>query len=143
MNIPNIPTDNMYKFICISGILIILASYLNANSISNQALDVKMSTDKNTQVLETLGNQLKQTDTKYIQNEQSLKEFNDLVLKIKGVAADISTDGMKIDKLGRDLKSTKTLMNTGFVWTFLGFFGWYYRHQRYLDMIIKNKALLK
>lgn len=38
MNMPNIPTDNLYKFIAISGLVLVVATFLKSHQLENDLI---------------------------------------------------------------------------------------------------------
>lgn len=143
MNLPNIPTDNLYKFMALTGILIIVLSSTLFIVKGNRTQEIN-------QELKKLGS--------LIDSELSNKELvilrlkNDETFK-KNYKADNSISVYEaettklLEELKLILKDKPTYRLIALVFGFLGItlslFGfklWYEKVQKYQDIILENEA---
>jgi hypothetical protein len=151
MNLPNLPTDSLYKFMALTGIVLLLGSlFILYKNIDNQITESKLISIK---LLDDTREQY--NDLKRMQN-QGIKVINDS-LKLKALSQlDVqyyNKEEKRADSIyntlwqlyNNDLKKVSTsvtsfyfssllcLMILGYVLTGLGFALWYVRIQRYQD----------
>lgn len=123
MNLPNIPTDNLYKFIAISGLAIFLFGLYLFNSTQSELL-----LEINRLKLEQEILQLSNDDF----NKKSLDslEFNHQAQILQ----------KKVDQLPKTYKGYLTLTFLGFLISIFGFFQWYHKLQIHQNKIVKNEG---
>ena len=166
MNLPNLPTDNLYKFLALFGLVITVSSTYFYVSETHR--------------LEDFANQLDQTSAHLnikfdaIDNEQShLKEKYTLLLDsdatkenrfeiTNNIVADIDVVAQRLERARIDSatakmnenrfsemlddvdlvrKMSKPFFVLGIVISFFGFVFWYINVQKQLDKILRKKAI--
>jgi hypothetical protein len=149
MQIPNVPTDNLYKFISISGLVLIVTSFI-AISISQREVADQIFTTH--QEALSVGKAIQQLDDEmdalvsnptpesYVRAKQILEETKPLEVELaKLESMNDKSEYMHLAST-EDLNFFKNQIYFGFFLTILGFIGWYYRLQRHLDAIVKKEA---
>ncbi|TDT44961.1 hypothetical protein CLV90_2040 [Maribacter spongiicola] len=169
MNVPNLPTDNLYKFMAIFGLIIFVFSlYLitslrsNANDLIiqynhensnfnrrydkvweeyNQLLE-KYHIERNTDSINVIISAKDSTELKEI-----IKSLRQAELAIEKVEADnvqykLEKEKNKIEYLinSSDSWEMKILFLFGLIMMNIGFFLWYHKNQIYIDAETKYKG---
>ena len=162
MNIPSVPTDNLYKLISISGLLmlfiptIIIMNMENSIKISliddnktfhEQKYKLLLVIDKEHDILEKFGQ-----DMNKIEKEQALEKLNsetDRIMNRVEYNMNLTITlgeirDQKIKLLQEQLYNMQFIQTVlfwvGGIFTFFGFILWYCLIQRYQDKILKNLA---
>jgi len=160
MKIPSLPTDNLYKFICLAGLSIFILSQIYYQLFSyqvilkNKDLQLEMAlTKKRLEFLEK-DSKLLENDKKKFEKSDSperLKELENITNLSMQKLRDLEIDAIKMNRLAKEVfylndlhKLLQTLSIVGFV-VGLFFFGaglylWYTRIQIYEDRIIRKKT---
>ena len=152
MNIPQVPTDSLYKFIAITGLLCVVIGLtvpiistenfqLEASTLSTQIQDDSAQVSNNDVKVALLTKEVLNEKQPDYQNSQSAF---DLYAQSKILANQAGAD----DALFRDLVSnfelqTKMLFLTAFLGILIaaiGFILWYLKLQRYQDAILRHEA---
>jgi soluble cytochrome b562 len=124
MNIPNLPTDNLYKFIAIFGLIIaVFSSYM----LNKTPEDILSKVDKIE--AENLINKLK------TQKDSTSVEMNKILIDVK-----IKQLSREVDNFPKLLYLYCFLLILGFTLKGIGFYNWYYKTQTYNDKILKNET---
>jgi len=120
MNIPSLPTDNLYKFMALSGIILIISSFYI----------VWKHADRSQELLRELNAGLAVENT-YSDNRGS----------------DLPNLKLKLEELKFILKEKPSYMTfllisqiIGWVLSIIGFVLWYLRVQKYQDIILAEQA---
>ncbi len=120
MNLPSLPTDNLYKFMALSGIILIISSFYI----------VWKHADRSQELLRELNAGLAVENT-YSDNRGS----------------DLSNLKLKLEELKFILKEKPSYMTfllisqiIGLVLSIIGFGLWYLRVQKYQDIILAEQA---
>lgn len=149
MNLPTLPTDNLYKFIAIAGITIVVTSFL---SISFQMHEMAiLMFDYNTEALvvrenvDNLGEKVTnlstlEKDEIIIESQSILKETNNQELKLAELEGVRQKNTFLFDDFKENFYMFKKFIYLGFGITVYGFILWYLKLQQYLDKIIKKEA---
>lgn len=166
MQFPNLPTDNLYKFIAISGlILIFLSTVLPAWTIHNMQLEqieIEGEIDLNifkTKLLEEETKRMQKLDeyleslspTRYRKLMKSEDKLSKELERTRETIMDLQNKNMQINIKNKKVKyfvDKITQMKLVFIignfigtmFTYYGFSLWYRRLQKYQDQIIKNEA---
>lgn len=161
MNIPNFPTDNLYKFIAISGLILILVSmvipFIKSEEIllQTQKDSLKLSIfeiqskylDENVEFLKSRMEKLleENKDTKFTNEdkEDAIKLQNDLMQLEIDLANIKNKNNITEESLNtlRNLRKTFSLVGVlGFVLATFGFLMWYVKLQFHLDKIIEKQS---
>ncbi len=148
MNISSIPTDNLYKFLAISGLVIIITClYLPYKQI--REIDLKyIELKSETQLLEEK-NYILNVKKKLVEDIKS--STSEDALKILNERAELLQEAPIISKrweqliyLNNEKKELRKITNVGLgfgvIITFIGFFQWYRRLQKYQDILMKREA---
>ena len=134
------PTDNIYKFIALSGLLLLLMSiYLMEVNTYKIKDDVSALEIKEVEIQSKLDNITlereafeKENDTRNLENESFYKEQFDKLIDIKSKTAKLEVIRKQIDQrlhdVHRDLKFLKSLMILGFLISTFGFYFWYHKN---------------
>ncbi len=162
MNLPNLPTDNLYKFIALSGVALSISclGFLIYNEEATQRaimesdLNRAVAVGRMKSVAESMG-QMKELSNKLPPNldPNAFREF------IAPLQEDLEADSEKAIQalvannapaVQADLKRNSLLfwrcflgggILAGTLISFRGFYLWYYRLQQYQDEIAKNEAI--
>jgi hypothetical protein len=128
MNIPNLPTDNLYKFCSIFGlILFVFGIYL--------IYDSNLEVYKARQKLVNLADD-------YIKSEPSIDSLDVKVISIDSVRMEFINPSKYRFSHPNIVKSYMvSLIVFGFLLGAFGFHRWYFKTQKYVDQILKNEAL--
>lgn len=160
MNIPSIPTDNLYKFIAIFGLVIIIAgSYLYISMVKQYSLDtislvkesgiLKVRSDALSTRMNQLEGEIKiaieQQDRELAERlltelKNILEENNQIAISLKDVEGDVQKSentGIFVDIARSGYYSS---LGIGTYFIIYGFWFWYSKLQYYQDSIIKRKA---
>lgn len=163
MNIPTLPTDNLYKFIAIFGLILTALSFYvreipfderhrlnkemrNYNIKMDGYVELRNSIDSTDLIIHKFMEQFDvEPARKYLDsvdlymrvNENLKKDYADYV----HVARDLKNEGKSIlsyleyndEKVDYYNRYAKGLLFVGGFLIFLGFSLWYHRHQRYID----------
>ncbi len=149
----SLPTDNLYKFIAISGIsLLIFCGHLNWNTqqtLLQKLEDIETEVDVLSFQQTTLDNDLKKDkDTTNKQRSNSpiaisqKKQLSNIQneLQIKGIL--LKGKAKSLRRITNDSKNlfvfTTTIGTIGILMAFFGFFMWYYKVQVHHDRSIKK-----
>ncbi|CAZ96801.1 hypothetical protein [Zobellia galactanivorans] len=129
MKIPNLPTDNLYKFLSIFGlILFVFGTYLYNTKPNEIYLKVDDYNVKN-QILKT------NTEKDSIINLH--QELINEKIKLNVLEEQINRD---IKRLPKELKMYSVIAIIGLIMIGFGFFKWYFKTQYYNDKILKNES---
>ncbi|MBI3585128.1 MAG: hypothetical protein HY096_14420 [Nitrospinae bacterium] len=130
MNLPNLPTDNLYKFIALSGLLISILTIILPIKINYDIRLKDLTIKKELAILNIELNFLKQNQTN---KQQTLEELKDLRIKL------IQQES-KNKELEKYDDTTIYFFIYGLMTSTIGFSLWYSKVQKYNDIIIKNTA---
>jgi len=154
MNYPTIPTDNLYKFLAIFGLALIISNEYFYNLKDNNFYDYVAQSEGNFEIAklnmerilvsETIFNEAVRDTTvdiniKYLKN--LLEERNGLIDNLnQNVKEAAKLNGFKqaaFERVENAKSYYKFIDIIGFIMMFFGFTGWYIKHQRYIDAEIK------
>jgi hypothetical protein len=161
----SIPTDNFYKFQFIAGLLIVLFLIVYFNErVENDALKI-IAIEGETAELQLQNSfwefEINRLDS--LLNELSLKleieetEFQSLKSKAdslynayKNIHSEMISLGVKNDLVSESINRTSryyylslVLFILGIYWIFAGYIGWFFKHQKYQDIIVRAEAKIK
>ena len=137
MQIPNLPTDNLYKFIALSGLSIFLFSFfipLYLNYSINQQIAEVLS---DLHVVESKMDRLENTPKDSPHFERRFKEVELLNDKVR--KANELTKYLRLNQLSV-LNYKYIGVTIGVFLSVLGFYLWYTRVQKYLDKELRNNS---
>jgi Ca2+/Na+ antiporter len=167
MNLHFPPTDNLYKFIAISGILLVLYNLIFTSQflINNHVQAQKISNELD--IVEIEQNHLHE-DILYLkkkvsilsenlekksveESSEELKEFSTLNAKLKTKNREIEIKIKEMENKNKLLKDRVKFgifliiiglitFIVGIYLTYRGFYLWYHRLQKYQDTLIKKKS---
>ena len=163
MNLPTIPSDNIYKFLCFTGLTMIVVSYIYINSYSEKlhekTFELKVQikiTDSNKPILDHMLTTLeRKTEVLLLEIEEAkyfellndhlsyLKEYQKFKIEDIRQVHELENIDFLIENY-RSLKIRHIIIL--FVGIFLIGFGgyyWYFRVQKYTDEKLKNEAKKK
>lgn len=128
MNLPNLPTDNLYKFAAIFGLVLVVFSSYMFNQTINNAYEFEDNLNAKSELyrLDSLG--IHNSDSisiakAKVQIDKDYKQYKRIVKKIPSV-----------------FKLYVFLFFLGFICTGIGFYNWYIKTQRLNDHILKNET---
>ncbi len=149
-----IPTDNLYKFIAIAGLLVFVTGSILFYQTSNSLLDIYQQEYFNELEIETLTQEVNSTreqlngvlDEVLVSSEQVKLEYIVLfkggVIKyenrIKEVQENFIITKTKLSKVTEGRFLAQSLLWVGFLLTVVGFTLWYFKLQKYLDEYYQN-----
>lgn len=164
MNIPNPPTDNLYKFISISGLLIFLVSFIFPRYLNKEYVllygEIKGELRSMENEIESLDNSIVSDDSIRAQIPLLLlhpslpnlfqKLLSDELYKSKNLRKemrDLVKKWETSEALYSEIENWRKIgyygIGCGLILMIIGFALWYLRLQKYQDMILKNEALTK
>ena len=133
MNIPNLPTDNLYKFMALSGVILLVASvFFPLNLISKLNEEIVIYNGEIQKF--NIGREVS------INNQNTI---SDIEFDVKTI--DLNTKGNIIENK-KEVLETHGERSLCFIIPFsaimaaLGFALWYYKAQRYQDKILQEQA---
>ena len=170
-NIKNLPTDNLYKFMAIFGMLLIILPFLVFPTIQNykyRIIDLTTKAALKDNELKELEKIVKQVEdkTSQLNKEEHIKnyenefdvnksrEVNEVEKTVKDVFKKIEIGEIESINLNNELKKVVADFNyfailiyiikvfpiIGFIISIIGFYLWYNKNQKYLDIIIKKES---
>lgn len=161
MNIPSVPTDNLYKFMALSGVFVLALSFFyeqyTYNNIHETSLGVLEQQNR-------VAINLSEIEAKVIMNSyevdmleaedvenKGMDDVTDMVAKLSGEieafkglreAADVKNDFL-LESLKANTQRAMALILVmrlgGFILAASGFTFWYYKLQRHLDQSVLDK----
>lgn len=150
MKIPEyIPTDNLYKFIAIFGLIIFVLAVIYPRKALNELYLHSLELYGQVKILElqsvNLENKLNElglpTDKGTLeQKEEFKKEAFNLKLKSQELKNANAKNDYLLKQYQSYLKYSYLGMTSGILLMFLGFILWYFKLQLYQDIIIKKEA---
>ncbi len=153
MNIPNLPSDNLYKFICIGGLILSISSFLSiiyqnqqyANRMFDISYETKLIKEKKDHLINDLNSFEKHVDKMPVSTAQErLKEFKENMRQNELELIKVENSLERLDYFAKDQDSQnkflKRMFNLGAFCMMIGFILWYTKLQRYLDLIVKRQA---
>ena len=169
MNLPNIPTDNLYKFLAIAGLVILISSnalyIIFGGRIMNTAQEWLRIGAVNTFEKQIITADINTSKRKIAELEKSLQAANPSEKQIlsEQVQAEkniLKSGNAKLEDISKNFVSMNNSINTdwfktevayvkwtlilgniiGTVATITGFYLWYTKLQKYQDKMIKQKA---
>ena len=170
-NIKDLPTDNLYKFMAIFGMLLIILPFLVFPTIQNykyRIIDLTTKAALKDNELKELEKIVKQVEdkTRQLNKEEHIKnyenefdvnksrEVNEVEKTVKDVFKKIEIGEIESINLNNELKKVVADFNyfailiyiikvfpiIGFIISIIGFYLWYNKNQKYLDIIIKKES---
>lgn len=148
-----IPSDNLYKFICIGGLVLVISSYLSLVYKDQKYADQVLEYYSQAKIVGEEVNQLKSTSNSLtasmgkVSNDSLQQQNNEIINKLNSYELDITKVNNlanQLDYLKSDLdvqnKFLNKVIDIGFLFIAVGFILWYWKLQRYLDLIVKKQA---
>jgi TM2 domain-containing membrane protein YozV len=137
MQLPNLPTDNLYKFISLSGLTIFIFSFFIPfyfdYSINLKVADIQ----SDVHVLENKLIMLENTPKDSPHFDRRAQESEVLIFKAR--KANELAKHLRLNQL--EILHYKYLgISIGVILSLLGFYLWYTRVQKYLDKELKNNS---
>lgn len=170
-NIKDLPTDNLYKFMAIFGMLLIILPFLVFPTIQNykyRIIDLTTKAALKDNELKELEKIVKEVEdkTSQLNKEEHIKnyenefdvnksrEVNEVEKTVKDVFKKIEIGEIESINLNNELKKVVADFNyfailiyiikvfpiIGFIISIIGFYLWYNKNQKYLDIIIKKES---
>ena len=122
MNFPTLPTDNLYKFIALFGIVIILFSFYLPFQSAKKSQELLREVDSVSKVINLMP------------KEERVKAYETTFKKLEELKLILEQDKsfyMGVLVVGVAIGTTLTIV---------GFSMWYKKVQKYQDMILENQA---
>ncbi|MBN2383592.1 hypothetical protein JXQ70_12000 [bacterium] len=162
MNIPNVPTDNLYKFLALSGtIIVILSLYfpkIKEAEFRDRLIDIKENISILDSKIKDCNSQLemlkkavntKNIDSQEIDKDKIIPNIIDKTIELGNIINLIEIDQIKksfevtrIEVLSERLEEIlfwrKVTLCIGFLSAFFSYIFWYFRVQKIQDQILKN-----
>jgi hypothetical protein len=155
MGISKFPTDNLYKFLAIFGLVIFIISYFYpiylVNDLKVLATDLKMDEkylyEKLNKELYQSKHLLESKDT--LKNKQLILElFNENIITIDSLENEANQYEKRVENYNIKSKQVERWLDNalagkliGLMLMIIGFSLWYFKLQKYQDIIIKNEAM--
>ena len=134
MNLPNIPTDNLYKFQCVTGlVLVIVTTIFSIFSIGQIRLKTA-EVEIDAKIIKARQQQLK----------SDIDEASQILNLTQQMEENIIKDEVMIDTYKKQTEDLKFLFQFGFITGALlyipGYLFWYLNLQRYKDFLFKEEG---
>jgi|TARA_R110002110_G_scaffold401127_2_gene617868 uncharacterized membrane protein YraQ (UPF0718 family) len=145
MNIPNLPTDNIYKFFALTGLFIVIFSIITSEiKLTDNQTDLDIYGAQATELeyeVQRLNSRLEKDPHNQVYNSKELVDE----LKFKNFKLSNTNEliGKKLDRFKRTFHWLLFGVIIGSIISFLGFIYWYNRVQRFLDYKLKLECELK
>ena len=146
MQLPTLPTDNLYKFLALSGIALFVLSVVITNQSANDAL---RESDKLRIELAGLQADVQALgeDTAYAKTHSDVQHERERLLQLRRQAMIGRAESATLDRLIAVAAAYRSLGNwlgsVGGGLTLLGFVLWYVKLQRHQDEIVRREATAK
>jgi len=148
VNIPNLPTDNLYKFIALVGVVVLLAASYFPIIKARELRLAKIEIEGQMRLLEIEVQHLQDTSKQLGSNETigdcNREELVGKAYKLKMKNEEIKTNSKKVEVIGIDYELIRKIqvagMILGFILSAFGFFLWYFRIQKYQDKQLKKNS---
>ena len=149
VNMSGFPTDNLYKFMALSGVFIVVSvfalSLLQLDQISRQRTDIALGKEAlmwHTALFQEQIDELKKSNDPELQKkfDEGYKPLieESLQLRRESDLADLATEYAERFRIVQSI-----ILVLGIILASTGFLLWYYRLQRDQDQMIRNEALKK
>jgi hypothetical protein len=145
MNIPNLPTDSLYKFIALSGLFILLLSVIYPLYRENELGQRLLTFEGEVEILNVdISFQLELA--KNTKSHSFSLDDPDIpqILRFKEATAKLETQRKQITFLSSEIDRYKRFrwigICLGMVMILSGFTLWYYRVQRFQDLLLYREA---
>lgn len=148
MDFPNLPTDNLYKFIALVGVVVLLvASYfpiIKARELKLAMIEIEGKTRILEIEVQHLPDRTKQLKSNETIGDCNREELVDKAYKLKMKNEELKTNSKKLEVIGIDYEIIRKIQTAGMVLGFIlsafGFFLWYFRIQKYQDKQLKKNS---
>ena len=142
MTIPRLPTDNLYKFVALSGVALLLVGLVASESgvatlLKQDALLTVAIEELNARVSAVGSNP---EDAAEAVQLDALREVTALRDQIFEVRRQSELKDLELGAVRRTLRIYRIAEMSGAVLASVGFILWYRRVQRYQDAILKKRA---
>lgn len=132
MSLPTIPTDNLYKFLAIAGLVLIITFEILYVSKGSQVTSRELALREDIELLQ------KRVNEKIDRGDA--KEARELFLKLENQCTEYRKLAFDVDHFDVIGKQRKLFDVVGAVMSIIGFGLWYDRVQKYQDIILKKQA---
>ncbi|WP_234569814.1 hypothetical protein [Rhodohalobacter sp. 614A] len=161
----NIPTDNFYKFQYLAGLLIIFSTFYyliqrieidNENLIKLEGQTSQLMFDNRMwefqiDEIDSLSKKLLERDQITANELQNLRSKTDSIFqlshsinsKMNDIALKNNLISYSIERTSKYHKYSILFLIAGIVWTAIGYFGWFFLHQKKQDRILEIELELK
>ena len=155
INMPSLPTDNLYKFLALSGLAIVTFSIVFPMIRDSELNLMMLETDKNMKVANIEKELFDKRIDKFLNSdlgsnldelkmrEEELEIWRNLLKDQQIYTVDLEYEVRKFEELHKELKFIQLLMKFGFgvglIITFLGFLLWYVRVQKPNDLLLRKQ----
>jgi len=148
MNLPNLPTDNLYKFVALSGLVIFLLSVIYPQTeVWDIEIEILRLSGEGKEI-DYLLNEIEDdsdelVDIKLLTADEKKALVQNLVdLGLKSIKLETALDEINIrnERIGSLLIKMYVGIALGSAMMCFGFLSWYHRVQKYQDEIIKKEA---
>ncbi len=160
MNLPNLPTDNLYKFLAITGLILILISVIYPEMETHEIDRMLKETKTELNILKReeeylnlerrllLEDNQAQTNTRSIQKSEDInrrrleleRKLMEIEKKRIQMFGQIDQITLLINRLRLIFRFSTVGLILGIILTIAGFYFWYIKVQRYQDMMIKKES---
>ena len=132
MQFPNLPTDNLYKFLALSGVLVAVVSVYFVITTAYRSQELARLVEENIRISDVL------IDFGEITlNSDAMQEA---LLVLAESTAEIQELNFIVDRKNTTIFIGLIVSFAGVVMSYFGFFLWYRRVQIYHDMILKHES---
>ncbi len=152
-SITSLPTDNLYKFIAIAGLVVFISGIFLMSNSEDKLAEVGFSVDTLSSVIEDIQELVHESENNVIssavnnpnQVEEAADAFVDLISERNKLAYRIETINSELELELETIKKNTwrgfALALLGLLTSSAGFYFWYHRIQKYLDIKLKKEAL--
>jgi hypothetical protein len=148
MNMPTLPTDNLYKFLSVSGLAIAILSIvlpiMRISEIRMKLVEVKTQANVFSVESEALREDNERWPKKTVLNPEETESLRRRLVELKIKSAEIGGRLEQIKSLNRDLDYMMILfwggLPLGVAISVLGFVAWYFIVQKPNDLLLQKQV---
>jgi hypothetical protein len=143
MELPTIPTDNLYKFLTVFGILVAIASLLIPRYVHNQMRVQVLRADTELREAQARSDAIHRVN----QAQNNQMNYVELTTQLEGIQPAIArAEGRKQEAESQEVQASRLVATSnvgvavGIALATLGFVLWYLNLQRWQDQAVKREA---
>jgi len=141
MNIPSFPTDSLYKFQALSGVFAAIFFFSAFFYMTNEVSGLKLKSEAAKTQYGLLKVYIEGPSQKMMLSDKDRDALNRALLKLKGEAKYSTSHYLgSVNRVNVSIWGLLVLALCGVAMAWLGFWRWYEKHQKWIDLEMENKA---